>query len=118
MARGRISREARHGGIATLANAGWGGPPDHKDALPGQPQAPRWEWELDVYGVPVQSRSTPAARGRRLRADMPRPLPLQPILHAAVVACMDARLKIFELLDLGDDEAQVIRNVAASSPTT
>ncbi len=95
-----------------MANAEWGGPPDHNVALPEQPQAPGWEWELDAYGVPVQNRSTPAraARGRRLRADIPRPLPPQPILHAAVVACMDARLKIFELLGLGEEEAQVIRN--------
>jgi carbonic anhydrase len=94
-----------------LANAEWGGPADRKDALPGPPQAPGWEWELDAYGVPVQNRSTPApARGRRLPADIRRPLPPQPALHAAVVACMDSRLKIFGLLGMGDDEAHVIRN--------
>jgi carbonic anhydrase len=98
--------------MATLADAEWGGPPDPKDSLPEPPQAAGWEWELDAYGVPVQNRSTPAraARGRRLRADIRRPLPPQPTLRTAVVACMDSRLKIFELLGMGDDETQVIRN--------
>ncbi len=93
-----------------MANAEWGGPPGPQRGAAGQPQAPAWEWELDAYGVPVQNRSTPAARGRRQRADIPRPLLPPQILHAAVVTCMDARLKIFDLLDLGDGEVQVIRN--------
>ncbi len=93
-----------------MANAEWGSLPEYKEALPGPPQAPGWEWELDAYGVPVQNRSTPAARGRRQRADIPRPLLPPQILHAAVVTCMDARLKIFDLLDLGDGEVQAIRN--------
>jgi carbonic anhydrase len=105
-------RNARHGGIVTLADAEWGGPPDHKDAQPGPPQEPGWEWELDAYGLPVSNRPAPArpARGRRLRADLDRPLPSQPALHAAVVACMDSRLDVFGLLGMGDDEAHVIRN--------
>jgi carbonic anhydrase len=95
-----------------LTDAEWGGPPDHKDSLREPPQAAGWEWELDANGVPVQHLSTPAstARGRRPRADMPRTLPPPPAPHAAVVACMDSRLKIFELLRLGDEEVQVIRN--------
>ncbi len=98
--------------MAILADAEWGGPPDHEEALPGPPQAPGWEWELDAYGVPVPNRSTPAraARRRRLRVDTDRPLPPQPALRAAVVACMDSRLNVFGLLGMGDDEAQVIRN--------
>ena len=78
-------RNARYGGMATLADAEWGGPPDHKEALPGPPQAPGWEWELDAYGVPVPNRSTPAraARRRCLRVDTARPLPPQPALRAA-----------------------------------
>ncbi len=105
-------RNARYGGMAILADAEWGGPPDHEEALPGPPQAPGWEWELDAYGVPVPNRSTPAraARRRRLRVDTDRPLPPQPALRAAVVACMDSRLNVFGLLGMGDDEAQVIRN--------
>jgi len=95
-----------------LPDAEWGGPPGHKDALPEPPQAAGWEWELDANGVPVQNLSTTgsASRGRRLRSDIRRTLPPQPTPHVAVVACMDSRLKIFELLGIGDEEAQVIRN--------
>jgi carbonic anhydrase len=99
-------------GAVTLPDAEWGDPSGHGDELPGPPEAAGWEWELDANGVPIQNRSTPAraARGRHLPADIRRPLPPQPALHAAVVACMDSRLKIFALLGMGDDEAQVIRN--------
>jgi carbonic anhydrase len=98
--------------LATLPDAEWGGPPDHKDAPPGPAQAAGWEWELDANGVPVQnlSRTASAARGRRPRSNVRRTPPPRPAPYAAVVACMDSRLKIFELLGLGDDEAQVIRN--------
>jgi len=94
-----------------LPDAEWAGPPDDKGALPEPPQAAGWEWELDANGVPVQSLSTTAsaARGRRLRSDIRR-TPPRPAPHAAVIACMDSRLKIFELLGLGDEEAHVIRN--------
>ena len=100
-----------YGGIATLRDAEWGGPPGQRDAPPGPPQAAGWAWELDAYGVPVQNRSVPArtARERRLPADIRRPPP-QSALHAAVVACMDSRIKISGLLGMGDDEVQVIRN--------
>ena len=95
-----------------MLDAEWGGPPGPKDAVPEPPQAAGWEWELDANGVPVQRLTTTAsaARGRRLRPDMRRTLPPRPTPHAAVIACMDSRLKIFELLGLGDEEAQVIRN--------
>jgi len=93
-----------------LPDAEWGGPPDHKDALPEPPQAAGWEWELDANGVPVQNLSTTAGRSRRLRPDIRRTLPPQPAPRVAVVACMDSRLKIFELLGIGDEETQVIRN--------
>jgi carbonic anhydrase len=95
-----------------LPDAEWGGPPDHKDAPPEPAQAAGWEWDLDAYGVPVQNPSTAASAvgGRRTRADIRRTLPPQPTPRAAVVTCMDSRLKIFELLGIGDEEAQVIRN--------
>ena len=95
-----------------MPDAEWGGPPDHKEALPVPPQAAEWEWELDANGVPVRNLSTPAsaARGWRPRADIRRTLPPRPTPNAAVVACMDSRLKIFELLGIGDEDAQVIRN--------
>ena len=94
-----------------MPDAEWAGPPDDKGALPEPPQAAGWDWELDANGVPVQSLSTTAsaARGRRLRSDIRR-MPPRPAPHAAVIACMDSRLKIFELLGLGDEEAHVIRN--------
>jgi len=105
-------RNARYGGLATLPDAEWGGLPGQQDALPGPPQASEWEWELDANGVPVQNPSTAAStgRGRRSRPDIRRTLPPRPAPHVAVVACMDSRLKIFELLGIGDGEAQVIRN--------
>jgi carbonic anhydrase len=95
-----------------LPDAEWGGPPDHKDAMPEPPQAAGWEWELDANGVPVQRRTTTgsAARGRRSRPDTRRTPPPRPTPHTAVIACMDSRLKIFELLGLDGEEAQVIRN--------
>src|SRR5215469_15643386 len=37
-------------------------------------------------------------------------LPMPPARHAAVVACMDARLNVYAILGLGDGEAHVIRN--------
>jgi len=63
-----------------LPDAEWGGPPDHKDAMPEPPQAAGWEWELDANGVPVQRLTTTASatRGRRLRPDMRRTLPPRP----------------------------------------
>ena len=89
-----------------MPDAEWGGPPDHKDALPESPQAAGREWELDANGVPVQNLSTTASagRGRRLRSDMRRTLPPRPAPYVAVVACMDSRLKISELLGVGDEE--------------
>ncbi len=38
------------------------------------------------------------------------PLPLPPSKHTAVVACMDARLNVYEILGLHDGESHVIRN--------
>ena len=41
---------------------------------------------------------------------VPRPLPMPPSKHVAVVACMDARLDVYRILGPGDGEAHVIRN--------
>jgi carbonic anhydrase len=38
------------------------------------------------------------------------PLPLPPARQLAVIACMDARLNVYEILGLADGEAHVIRN--------
>jgi carbonic anhydrase len=38
------------------------------------------------------------------------PLPLPPAKHLAVLACMDARLNVYEILGLGEGESHVIRN--------
>lgn len=38
------------------------------------------------------------------------PLPVQPSEHAAVVACMDARLNVYAIFGLQEGEASVIRN--------
>jgi carbonic anhydrase len=40
----------------------------------------------------------------------PGALPVRPSRHAAIVACMDSRMKIFGLLGMGDGESHVIRN--------
>jgi len=38
------------------------------------------------------------------------PLPLPPSRGLAVIACMDARLNVYDVLGLGDGEAHIIRN--------
>ncbi|MGN6177007.1 MAG: beta-class carbonic anhydrase [Streptosporangiaceae bacterium] len=38
------------------------------------------------------------------------PLPMPPAAHLAVVACMDARLNVYGMLELSEGEAHVIRN--------
>ncbi len=38
------------------------------------------------------------------------PLPLPPAKHLAVLACMDARLNVYEILGLSEGESHVIRN--------
>jgi carbonic anhydrase len=42
------------------------------------------------------------------------PLPLAPSRHLAVVACMDARLDIYDILGLAKGEAHVIRNAGGA----
>jgi carbonic anhydrase len=41
-------------------------------------------------------------------------LPLPPARHVAVVACMDARLDVHELLGLAEGDAHVIRNAGGA----
>jgi carbonic anhydrase len=50
------------------------------------------------------------ANNARYAAGFTGPLPMPPSAHAAVVACMDARLNVYGILGLGDGEAHVIRN--------
>src|ERR1700744_6081119 len=38
------------------------------------------------------------------------PLPMPPASHAAVIACMDARLNVYAILGLREGQAHVIRN--------
>jgi carbonic anhydrase len=38
------------------------------------------------------------------------PLPMPPSKHVAIVACMDARLNVYDALGLNEGEAHVIRN--------
>jgi len=45
-------------------------------------------------------------------------LPLPPAKRVAVVACMDARLDLHDLLGLDEGDAHVIRNAGARSPRT
>jgi carbonic anhydrase len=45
-------------------------------------------------------------------------LPLPPAKGVAVVACMDARLDVHELLGLDEGDAHVIRNAGGRSPRT
>jgi carbonic anhydrase len=46
----------------------------------------------------------------RYAARFSGPLPLPPAKHVAVLACMDARLDVHDLLGLGEGDAHVIRN--------
>jgi len=50
------------------------------------------------------------ANNARYTESFSGPLPMPPSAHLAVVACMDARLNVYELLGLKDGEAHVIRN--------
>ncbi|CAG7843828.1 Beta-carbonic anhydrase 1 [Pseudoclavibacter triregionum] len=49
-------------------------------------------------------------RNRRYAEGYPGPLPLRPVKHLAVIACMDSRLDIFEMLGLDLGDAHIIRN--------
>src|SRR5271154_5521823 len=42
------------------------------------------------------------------------PLPTRPSRHAAIVACMDSRMRIFGLLGMGDGESHVIRSAGGA----
>jgi carbonic anhydrase len=47
---------------------------------------------------------------QKYAADFTGPLPLPPAKHVAVLACMDARLDVHDLLGLEEGDAHVIRN--------
>jgi len=47
---------------------------------------------------------------RRYADSFQGPLPLPPSRGLAVIACMDARLNVYDVLGLGDGEAHIIRN--------
>jgi carbonic anhydrase len=50
------------------------------------------------------------ANNERYAASFSGPLPLPPSKHVAVLACMDARINVYDVLGLGEGEAHVIRN--------
>jgi carbonic anhydrase len=50
------------------------------------------------------------ANAERYQESFGGSLPLPPAIHVAVVACMDARLNVYGLLDLKEGDAHVIRN--------
>jgi carbonic anhydrase len=50
----------------------------------------------------------------RYAATFSGPLPLPPSAHLAVVACMDARLKVYSILGLTEGQAHVIRNAGGA----
>jgi len=50
------------------------------------------------------------ANNARYAETFPGPLPLPPAKRLAVVACMDARLNVYDLLGLQTGDAHVIRN--------
>jgi len=47
---------------------------------------------------------------RRYADSFQGPLPLPPSRGLAVIACMDARLNVYDVLGLGDGEAHIVRN--------
>jgi carbonic anhydrase len=50
------------------------------------------------------------ANNARYAESFEGPLPLPPAKKLAVVACMDARLNVYDILGLGEGESHVIRN--------
>ena len=50
------------------------------------------------------------AHNERFAASFPGPLPLPPSRHLAIIACMDSRMNVFDMLGMGSGEAHVIRN--------
>jgi carbonic anhydrase len=50
------------------------------------------------------------ANNRRYAESFGGELPMPPSAHAAVIACMDARLNVYGILGLEEGEAHVIRN--------
>jgi carbonic anhydrase len=54
------------------------------------------------------------ANNDRYAAGFNGPLPLPPSAHVAVVACMDARLKVYGILGLTEGQAHVIRNAGGA----
>jgi carbonic anhydrase len=50
------------------------------------------------------------ANNARYAESFSGPLPMPPAKQAAVVACMDARMNVYDMLGLGEGEAHVIRN--------
>lgn len=50
------------------------------------------------------------ANNKRYAESFSGPLPLPPAKHVAVLACMDARLNVYDALGLADGDAHVIRN--------
>jgi carbonic anhydrase len=50
------------------------------------------------------------ANNQEYAAAFPGPLPMPPSAGVAVIACMDARLNVYDILGLGLGEAHVIRN--------
>jgi carbonic anhydrase len=50
------------------------------------------------------------ANNQEYAASFSGPLPMPPSAHVAVIACMDARLNVYDILGLDLGEAHVIRN--------
>jgi carbonic anhydrase len=50
------------------------------------------------------------ANNARYASGFSGPLPMPPAKHAAVIACMDARLNVHAMLGLNEGDAHVIRN--------
>jgi len=50
------------------------------------------------------------ANNQEYAASFPGPLPMPPSAGVAIIACMDARLNVYDILGLGLGEAHVIRN--------
>jgi len=63
--------------------------------------------QTDVY---LQNNARYAAGETVHEAKHPGAQPIAPAKHVAVVACMDARIDVEDLLGLGTGEAHIIRN--------
>jgi carbonic anhydrase len=69
-----------------------------------------WEETRPQEAPPMSVTDQLLENNKKYAAGFSGPLPLPPAKHVAVLACMDARLDVHDLLGLDEGDAHVIRN--------